>query len=892
MLDLEKAIKTWRKGLEANPALEPGYVAEIETHLRDKIDDLAGRGRTPERAFDEAVRALGESGLIGSQFFKVYTPRRSGRPSWQAPRFVPDLAWNYFRTAARAFRRHRAFSLLNVAGLAMGMAVFILIMLYVRYELSYDRYHANAQNIYRVIQEQPGNYYLGTNVVAVTPPALAPTLVREFPEILAATRIVTSSDVLISIGEKYFMEKIFYWVDPQTFEIFSFPLVRGDRAEVLKDPFSVLMSEREARRLFGDAEPVGRTIVLQASGKKAEFKVAGVFRDIPANSHFVMDVVAPFETMGKIQNRDLTSWRHSSYHTFVLLKNGADPRALDNKLPAFIDKNAAGKIYSFKGNKARFFLQPLTRTHLYSRFNFDLSPSGDSRFLLLFSSIAVLVLIIACVNYMNLATARSLKRAREVGLRKVVGAAKGQLIGQFLGDSMTVTFFSLIVAVGIVQALLPAFRTFVEREIVFNPFRDIALMPGLVLLVAVVSVIAGSYPAFFISAFHPVTALKGQGASRAKGRGLRNGLIVFQFAASIALIICTVGVRGQLAFIRNTDMGYDREQILVLNPRGGLRTNIEAFKTQLGQNPAILSVASSSCLPNSVDSSTTASRPGQPEGVDIPIYNIDADFDFVELYGLELAQGRGFSRDHPSDAGGAFLINEAAQKAIGLSDPIGWEFGELLGSDKPMGNIVGIVKDFHMHSLHLPIMPLYIFLDPKSVRNISVKIRAENITATLAFIRKVWERFSPEYAFEYSFFDDIFDRAYRTEQRLGTIFSAFAGLAVLLACLGLLGLAAFKAEQKTKEIGIRKVLGASSSGVIVMLSREFMRWVIAANVIAWPIGYFAMRSWLRNFAYRTSLTVPMFLGAALAAFLIAAAVITAQAYRAATANPVESMRYE
>jgi len=798
---------------------------------------------------------------------------------------------NYLVIAWRNIKKSKAYSALNILGLAMGLAVFILIMLFVRTELGYDRYHANARTIYRVVQEQPGNFYLGSNVFAVTPGPLAAAMVQDFPEVLAATRIDDWSDVLVRVGEKTFLEKKVYWTDPQTFDIFSFPLVRGDRASALKEPFSILLSESAARRLFGDADPVGMTVTLQAFEMNSEFKVAGVFRDIPSNSHFVMDVVAPFETMGKIQKTDLTRWGSNSYYTYILLKDGADPRDLEAKLVPFIAKYEAERGWEHGGRHSRYFLQRLTSIHLHSRANFDLGLIGDGRFVLLFASIAVLVLVIACVNYMNLATARSLKRAKEVGLRKVVGAGKGQLVRQFLGDSIVLTFIAFLLALGFVLAALPAFRTFVERDIVFNPFRDAGLLPALLLLVVVVGAVAGSYPALFVSAFRPVAALKGTGGAKAKGRGLRNALIVFQFAASIALIICTIGVRSQLGFIRNKDMGYDREQILVLVPRGGVRTDFEAFKTELRANPAVVSVASSSCLPNNVTSSTMAEWPGRPEDLRIPIYVIDADYDFPELYGLELVRGRSFSRGFPSDAQGAFLINETAQKALGWDDPVGREFGRQ-GHNGPYGRIVGLLKDFHMHSLHLSIMPLYIRLDPARANRISVKIRGWDIPAALAFVRKTWGRFAPEYPFEYSFFDDLFGRAYRVERRLGTMFSVFAGLAVLIACLGLLGLAAFTAEQRTKEIGIRKVLGASTPGVVVMLSREFMKWVVAANLVAWPVGYFAMSSWLRNFAYRTSLSVPMFAGAALAAFLVAAAVIGAQTFRAASANPAESMRYE
>jgi putative ABC transport system permease protein len=800
---------------------------------------------------------------------------------------------NYLVVAWRNIKRNKAYSALNVLGLAAGLAVFILIMLFVRTEIGYDRYHANARNIYRVVQEQPGNVYLGSNVFAVTPGPLAAAMVQDFPEVLAATRIDNWANVLVRVGEKSFLESEVHWADPQTFEIFSFPIVRGEGSSALKNPASVLLSERAAGRFFGGDDPVGRTLVLEAYEMSAEFEVAGVFRDIPVNSHFTLNVVAPFETMGRIQQTDLTRWGNNSYYTYILLRDGADPQALEAKLVPFIAKYEAERGWKHDGRHSRYFLQALTGIHLHSRANFDFGLIGDGRFVFLFASIAVLVLAIACVNYMNLATARSLKRAKEVGLRKVVGAGKGQLVRQFLGDATVLSFLALVLAVGFVLAALPAFRRFVERDIVFDPFRDVALMSALILLAAVVGAVAGSYPALFVSGFQPVSSLKGTGAARAKGRGLRNSLIVFQFSASIALIICTVVVGGQLAFIRNTDMGYDRDQIVVLTPRGGVRTGLGAFKNELRSNPAIVRVASSSCLPNNVTSSTHAQWPGRPEDLEIPIYVIDAGYDFPELFGLKLVRGRSFARNFPSDAGGAFLINEAAQRALGWDDPIGREFGRKgRDSAEARGRIVGVLKDFHMHSLRLAIMPLYISLDPSRTNRISIKLRGGDIPAAMAFIRRAWEKFAPEYPFEFSFFDEIFDRAYRTERRLGTMFGAFAGLAVLIACLGLLGLAAFAAEQKTKEIGIRKVLGASTSSVIVLLSRDFMKWVAVANFVAWPIGYFAMRSWLSHFAFRIDLTLPMFLGAALAAFLIAGAVISFQTFRAAAANPADSMRYE
>jgi len=845
-------------------------------------------------------------GLVGD-LDEMYADRaremgRASAQAWywgQIARFAPLYLYNSFLWSKDMFKNHmliawrnikksKAYSALSILGLAAGMAVFIVIMLYVRYELSYDRYHANARGIYRVIEEQPGNDYLGSDIFAVTPAPLAPAMEADFPEIRRAARIDVQSNVLLGVGKEFFFEKAVFWVDPQAFEIFTFPFVRGEPATSLRDPFSMVLSEKAARRLFGGIDPIGRTIQWQSQERTFDFKVTGILADLPANSHVIMDIVVPFETMAKVSDVDLTPWDSNSYYTYILLGDGADPKLIEEKLPAFRDRHVLDDGGQHHGGKTRFFLQPLTGIHLSRGLNFDLSPSADPRFVFLLASIAFLVLAIACANYVNLATARSVKRAKEVGLRKVIGAAKGQLVRQFLADSLLMTFLALFLAVGAVSLVLPAFRSFVEREIAFNPLRDTVLMPALLLLVLLVGVAAGSYPAFFVSAFRPASTLKGSAASGIRGRGLRNGLIVFQFAASVALIICTVGVRSQLRYIRTKDMGYDRQQIVVLTPRGGVRRDVEAFRAELRKCPAVLGVSASSDLPNRIGSSTSANWPGRPDNVRVPIYVMEADYDYLPLFGLKLAEGRNFSREFPSDAKGAYLINESAQEAIGWEDPVGRDFG----GPRRVGKIVGVLKDFHQHSLHLPISPLSMSINNSSARYLSVKIQGGDIAGTLGLIEKAWKKFQPEYPFEYSFFDEIFDRTYRGEQRMETMFRLFAGLAVLIACLGLVGLASFTAERKTKEIGIRKVLGASSSGVVVMLSREFLRWVLVANLIAWPVGYYAMRSWLRNFAYRTSLTVPMFLGAALAGFAIAAAVIGLQTYRAATANPADSIRYE
>ncbi len=798
---------------------------------------------------------------------------------------------NYFLSAIRNIRKEAGNSILNVASLAIGLTVFILAGLFVRHELSFDRYHERAANIFRVIKEDPGNYYMGTNRFAVTPAPLAEALVREYPEVVAATRFSQSRNVLLMRGERGWLEPDLVWTDPQTFEIFSFPLVAGDVRTALRDPRSLVLSERAARKYFGDEDPLGRTLTLRPRHQDlaADFVVRGVFRDLPTHSHFSMDVVLPFEALATVLKQDLTHWDQNNHYTYLLLRPGADPRALEGKLSGLIDKYG-----SREGRKTKYILQSLALIHLRSHVNFEFAPTGDARTVSISLTIAWLVLLIACVNYMNLATARATRRAREVGMRKVIGARVSQIAGQFLGESVILALLSLAAASGLVAAARPALNALVDRRIAFDPLGDPGLAAALVVLAVVVGIAAGSYPAFVLSRFRPTAVLKPSPPGRGKSGAVRNALVVFQFTVSVVLIICALGVRGQLRFIRDKDMGYNRDQVVVLPIRDHrLLARIDALETELRRHPGVIRVAASSSLPNDVRSQTSAGWPGKPEDLDVPIYFVDAGYDFADLYDLEIVAGRSFSRelDRAEGGRGAFLVNESAVRAMGVGSPLGMGFGRW-GDNEPVGTIVGVIKDFHMHPLHLPIAPLYVFLDPSAPGFISIRIDSRDISGILDAVRATMARFSPEYPFEYSFFDEIFDRSYRAERNAERMFGAFALVAVLIACLGLLGLASHAAARRTREISIRKVVGASASAIVLLLSRGFLRWILTANALAWPVAYLAMKSWLGNFAYRTGPSPRLFILAGLASLAVAALTVWGRTARAAAADPIEALRYE
>jgi putative ABC transport system permease protein len=807
---------------------------------------------------------------------------------WQCiralPHFFTDTCYwrihmfkNYLLVTLRNVKKNRLFSLLNILGLAVGMAAFILIMLYVQFELSYDRYHENADRIYRVIREGR----------AFTPAALGPELKEKIPEVEATARLIRSSNTLVSYEPNHYLEEEFYWTDPAMFDVFSIPFANGDSRTALKEPFAIALSQKMATKYFGNTNPMGKTLKVS---ERYSFKVTGVFYDMPSHSHFVMDIAVPYETYFRITGNDITGWRSNFSYTYFLMREGADPQEAEDKIHPYIVVPLLEAAGIKEPYPQYYFIQPMTDIHLHSHLEQEIGVNNDMKYILLFSSIAFLVLFVACVNYMNLATARSIRRGKEVGLRKVVGAKRGQLVAQFLGESVAMAVLAMFFSIVIVLAALPSFNNLVQRQLTLDPFQDPQLIVGLAFATLFVGLFAGSYPAVRMSGFRPISVLSGAFSRSPKGSSLRNILVLLQFAITIFLIVCTLAVRDQLRFIKSVDLGYAKEQIITLPVRvRSIRQNIQAIKTELLQFSDITAVSTSGRLPNDIDTFTSRDWTGRNPKEPIPIYYNTADYDYIDLFDMEIVQGRNFSRDFPSDEKGAFLVNETAVKVAEWESPIG---RKLTHFDGTTGEIVGVLKDFHLHSLHRPIEPLYIFLDNRSFSNIAVRIRTGNIPAAIDHVKDVMKKFSPNSPFSYAFFDEVFERAYFTERRMGRVFGAFAALGIFIACLGLFGLTTSAAEHRTKEIGIRKVLGASDAKIFLLLSREFVRWVLLANLIAWPTAYFAMNKWLENFAYRTHIGAAAFLISGGTALLIATFTVSYQSIKAARANPVDSLRYE
>jgi len=800
------------------------------------------------------------------------------------PVFISDsIQWgsvmflNYMKITLRTIRGHKGFSFINIVGLAVGMACVIIIMLWVQYETSFEKHHEKAERIFRVAKES--HRYPPARKSVVTPPPLSPALLQEFPDIEESVRVCWRSN-LFSFGDKHFLES-YYGVDPSFFKIFTVAFLKGNAINALNDPYSIVLSEKVAKKYFGNRDPLGEIIRYD---QKTDFKVTGIIKNMPSNSHLITDIFIPYETWAKLSNIRLDNWWWNGFYTYILLRPDSNPSEIEKKFGAFATK------YGIPTEK--LFLQPLTRIHLHSHSSSEITPNMRISTLLLFGSIAVLILIIACINYMNLSTARSSTRLIEIGTRKVIGAHRSQIACQFLGESIIMSLFSLGFSLVLAHLSLPLFNSLAERQLTLSWNSLIQILPVILVLVLFVGLFAGSYPALLLSSFKPISVFKGKGGRYSHKTRLRNALVIIQFSVSLILIIATFLVKNQLDYVRNKEVGFDKDQIVVVTVHEeSIITNVAPIMEELKKNPRILYVAPSQFLPNDVKSSTFARWPGMPEDIDIHINAGEIGYDYIELYGIEIIMGRSFSREFPSDEQGAFLINETAMKVIGQDFRLGMEFHHW-GGIEPKGKIVGVMKDFHLHSLHEEIKPMYFYLNPNQGWQLSIKIQGGSIPETIGFIRETIENFSPYYPFEYRFFDEIFNMAYVAEQRIERIFTIFSLIAIFIACMGVFGLSAFMADQRRKEIGIRKVLGASVSKVVYLLSRDLIRMVLLSNIIGWPVAYYAVRKWLQNFAYRTNIGLEIFLLSTILILFVALGTVSYQAIRAALANPVDSLRYE
>lgn len=796
---------------------------------------------------------------------------------------------NYFKIAFRNLRRHTSYSLINIGGLALGMATCFVILLFIRYELSYDEFHQNAERIHRVTQYAATGDLVEERLIHPAP--LAPALLRDVRGVDQAVRLRSGGEVLVKREGESFYEDGFFFTDASFFSVFTSPLLRGDPLSALERPFTVVITESTAEKYFGDENPIGRTINIGGLWGARDYEVTGLVRDFPPNSHFHFRFLTSLETLRSTMPdpEDMESWFHTAYYTYVLLSEGTSAEDLRSDLERAMAVYHPNVDFEERGIEAAYRLQPITDIHLHSHLERELEANGDERYLYIFSALALLILLVACINYMNLATARSARRAREVGVRKVVGAYRTQLIRQFLSQSLVFGGLALVLAFVLLLGLIPLFNQLSGKPLEAAHIGDGGLAIGLAAAGILVALMAGLYPALFLSRFQPVRVLRGLLGLGAGSKRLRSGLVVVQFAISFALICGTLVIQRQLEFMQEKKLGLNQDRVVVINTHGALGRRLAAFRTELLQNPDILSVtASDLSLP--VRGRASKLRPEGFDDMDVFATHLSVGPHFLKTLEIELLEGSDLPDDYqPAERDHTpTLINEAAARAFGWEDPIGKTFSCCFG---PTPKVIGVVRDFHFRSVTEAITPLAITPTWWS-RHVLVRFRGDDVRTVVGQIERTWTAFASDKPFEYNFLDAQFDETYRAEEQLAGAFGGFSALAILIACMGLFGLAAFMAEKRTKEIGIRKSLGATAANIVLLLSREFMLLVAAALLIGTPLVYVAAHHWLEEFAYRSSIGPGVFLLAGLSALLIAMLTVSYQAVKAALTNPAKSLRYE
>lgn len=804
---------------------------------------------------------------------------------------------NYLKTALRNLSKNKFYSSINIIGLAVGLATCLLIFLYVTDELSYDQYNTNAGRIYRVNNEIKfnGNYI----DLAQVPALMGSTMLREMPQVEQYTRISKHESFLVKKGNDNIQEQRVAFADSTLFDVFTLPVIAGNASTALKDYHSLVITETIAKKYFNSTDVVGRTMLMNDS---ANYKITAVIKDIPKQSHFHFDFFVPMMENGGSTD---DNWLSQNYNSYILLNKNADATQVEAQLNPFMDKHVGPQLQSvlnislgdFKkgGDYVRATLTPLTAIHLHSNKQNEFEANGNVEYVYIFSGIALMILLIACVNFMNLSTARSSNRAKEVGVRKVLGSLKSNLIQQFLTESFLISFIALILAIIIAWLLLPHFNQLAGKEIKTDHLLQPTMLLSLIALMLVVGLLAGSYPAFFLSSFQPIDVLKGKLATGFKRSWLRNSLVVFQFVVSIALIFGTIVIYNQLNYIHNKDIGFNRNQVVIINHANTLGNQAEVFKNELLQISGVQHATMSGYLPvnytrNSSSYFTSATLdPGS--GINVQAWTVDENY--IPTLGLKIVQGRNFSQQFLTDSTG-IIINEAAAKFLATNNLLNKKIYTLRDVQTKAlidYHIIGVVKNFNFSSLRDVVTPLVLFLG-KNNGSISVRINSTDIPDALTQIKNKWKAMAPSQPFDYSFMDEDFNKLYTTEQRTGHIFITFAVLAILIACLGLFGLVTYAAEQRTREVGIRKVLGASVSSIAGMLSTDFLKLVIISAGIAFPLAWWTMNKWLQGFAYRVNISWWVFIIAGILALFIALITVSFQSIKAAIANPVKSLRTE
>ena len=822
--------------------------------------------RAENRGFDSADRWYRREVLKTIPLFILESIR------WRLIMFKYNL-----KTAVRNLWKFKSLSSINIIGLTVGMAVCILLMLYVQDELIYDRYHQHADRIFRILE----------NNQTYVSPQVSGIVQENFPEIEKSARILVRDQCLVQYQEKRFIEKRFAFADPNLFSIFSFKLKKGDPAGVLNNPMSLVISEAIARKYFGEEEPIGKVLRLE---NEKDYTVSGVMEEIPRNSHFRYDILATLTDADRIFGAQaMTDWGWRNMVTYLQVQENFSQTSFENKLAPLIAKN---RKLAGREDPSVYTLQALKDIHLYSGFiSNDIQVQGNISYVLIFFGIGVLILLIACFNYVNLLTAHATKRAKEVGIKKVVGSTRNQLIRQFLGESIFILMIALCLAIGVSYLSLPVFNTLTGKSlslaVLFSPRMALSILGILVFT----GLLSGFYPAFILSSFQPAKTLKSVKSGGHPKMNLGRVIVSGQFAISIILIICALSMARQVRFLRTENLGYDKEQIIVAEIHDTDQSKkYDLLKSALLQNDNVTSVTAASRIPSDdLNNWGGFKLPGQSAWTTLPMAHVD--FDYFETFGIPSIQGRFFQSRMGTDRDQAIIFNEAALKKLGLDGDV---IGKNLQISWPPSNrrVIGVVKDFHFESLYKPILPVAFVISPPEFGRMAIKVRAAHLNETLGFIEKTWKSYYPDWVFEHQFVDERVNQYYRSEERTFQLMSYFTFLAIFVSCLGLLGLVSYTIKKRLKEISIRKVLGAPVSSIFTLLFSDLLGGILLANLVAWPIAWYALNQWLKNFAYRTSLSLWVFLIAGMGALVVALMTMSWQTLRAARANPIDSLKYE
>ena len=799
---------------------------------------------------------------------------------------------NYFITAIRNALRNKIFSIINILGLSIGITCSLYITYWVRDELSFDKFHENADRIYRI-------YWQSENAQTRTPHPMAQTLVNDFPEIENAVSLspiwgpgLTIPTITVEYGEKRFDEKGFYSADTTFFKVFSFKLLKGNPKTALKEPGGIIISERMAKKYFGNEDPMDKMITF-IHGNKVNLKITGVIENVPSNSHFKFDFLVSYVTLKMGETGEYYTWADFGHFNYILLKDKTDAEKVEESLYEWSKKYIQWPdqiLGELETGTIGLKLQPLTDIHLHSHLKWELEQNGNYSYIWILSSLAALIILIACINFMNLSTAKSSKRTKEIGIRKVSGANKLQVVGQFIGESFITVVISLIVAIILFEIFRPAFNGLTLKQITIN-YADTRFFVDLLILLVVITILAGFYPAFFMSKFKPNDIFKGKIVSNFKGITFRRLMVIFQFSISTVLIICTLIISDQIKFLNQKKLGLDSSQIIVVPIKDrSLLYNLETFEKELIKNSHIHQVAATSNIPGRQFNQNPLHWTKADQIIDVSELHID--YNFFDILDLKMKEGRKFSPDFRTDSLDAFILNETAASLFGWKNPtseiVTWEDNE---TDR-RGRVIGIVEDFHFQSLHKNIAPLLIRITPGALNYLLLKIDIHNLDNVNNYVRSKIEEMNYNFDYDYFFLDDDISNLYNNENQMQELFFYFTVFAIFISCLGLFGLALFMTEQRTKEIGIRRVHGASISKIMAILSTQFLKWVSVAVIIAVPVAYYAMSNWLKDFAYRVDIKFWFFVMATIISFTIALITISFQTYKTAIKNPAESLRYE